>query len=73
MSNGEVCCLLGVCCPPSARKPKASATMARDLGLTVDQASQAFDWFDSRFDFAPKGTLQPLIDSIATMARADHS
>lgn len=70
MSNGEVCCILGVCCPPVARRDKSIAKIAADTGLTITDASLVFDWFDVRFDFAKKGTLQPLIDHIAASARA---
>jgi hypothetical protein len=36
--------------------------------MVVDAAT-VFDWFDARFDFAPKGTIQGLIDQVAKDAR----
>lgn len=70
MSNGEVCCILGVCCPPAERKIKVSPILEADLGLTATQAEAVWDWFDSRVDFAPKGLVQPLIDHVADQARS---
>ena len=69
MSNGEVCCLLGVCCPPASRRVRAVAVISADTGLSTAEAEKAFDWFDVRFDFAAKGTLQPLIDDIVKQAK----
>jgi hypothetical protein len=69
MSNGEVCCILGVCCPPEERRERAVTQIANETGTTATDAGVVFDWFDSRFDFAPKGMLQPLIDRIAEDAR----
>jgi len=70
MSNGEVCCILGVCCPPAERKQKVVKAMADDLSISETAAVAAFEWFASRVDFVPKGTGQPGIDAVAAMARA---
>ena len=69
MSDGEVCCILGVCCPPAVRRERAVAQIANETGLMVVDAATVFDWFDARFDFAPKGTIQGLIDQVAKDAR----
>lgn len=69
MSNGEVCCLLQVCCPPESRKKVAVDHLVSDAGLTPEAAASAFQWFDERFDFAPKGHITPLIEHIAALAR----
>lgn len=69
MSNGEVCCILGVCCPPAARKQKVASALALDLSLSETDALAIFEWFDSRVDFGPKGTIQPAIDAVAALAR----
>ena len=69
MSNGEVCCILGVCCPPEQREDEAVTVLARDMGIPEEHARAAFCWFDERFDFAPKGLLQPLIDYVAQHAK----
>ena len=70
MSNGEVCCLLQVCCPPDLREDIAVKHIKQDMGVPEEHARAAFCWIAERFDLAPKGTVQPLIDAIATMARA---
>ena len=72
MSNGEVCCLLGVCCPPASvkRRSKVSAVLAREIGLEISTAEQVLDWFDSRVDFAPKGSASLHTDAVVQMARA---
>lgn len=68
--NGEVCCILGICCPPDERRTKVVKALAQDLGWSDDDAAAAFDWFAERVDFGPKGTVQPGIDAVAEMARA---
>lgn len=76
MSNGaEMCCAVGICCPPaSAERVHALAKILEDKGamMSVD-AHLAAACVLEHFDLAPKGTLQPLIDSIATQARASHT
>ena len=74
MSNGEVCCILGVCCPPSSAVRRASfvSHVVAEVGMDPAHAEKMVDWLDVRFDFAPKGTMQPLIDAIAGHVRASH-
>lgn len=69
MSNGEVCCILGVCCPAAAREQKISQALQTDLGCDSKEADEVAAWFNERFDFAPKGTLDPLVSAVADMAR----
>lgn len=70
MSNGEVCCILGICCPPAQVRPKLIAELQKVSGYDDDACGKAADFLLTRFDFAPKGMIQPLIDMVAAMARA---
>jgi hypothetical protein len=45
MSNGEVCCILGVCCPPAQRRVKVFQAMSETLNLTPADADAVTDWF----------------------------
>ena len=73
MSNGsEACCALGICCPP-ASQDRISAlakiiTDDTDLNgkLTAEDAAACVL---EHFDLAPQGTLQPLLASVARLAR----
>jgi hypothetical protein len=69
MSNGEVCCILGVCCPPERRRDVLAASLVRDVGCDQKDAVEIADWVVERFDLAPRGTLDPLIEAISEMAR----
>ena len=73
MSNGEVCCILGVCCPPAEARVKLVSEFQKVSGYDADGCEKIVAFLDDRFDFAPKGTVQPLIDAIAAMARAHKS
>jgi hypothetical protein len=69
--NGEVCCILGVCCPPGS-EAQASALakeMSQDLGISKDQAKVYADWCLKHFDLAPKGKLEPLVSAIVKHAK----
>lgn len=68
-SNGEVCCILGVCCPPAAARAKMVSEFQKVSGYDADGCDKIVAFLEERFDFAPKGMIQPLIDHIATMAR----
>lgn len=71
MANGsEVCCALGICCPPA----RAEEALAREMvkgGLSDESAKQAAKWVHDKFDLAPKGTLTELKAAIGKMARED--
>jgi len=71
MSNGsEACCALGICCPPaSAERVAALATIITDNANGPVTAASAAACLLEHFDLAPVGTLQPLIDQIAAMAK----
>lgn len=70
MANGEVCCILGVCCPPAAVRDRLVAEIAQVSGYDAAGCGPIADWLLARFDLAPKGSIQPLIAQIAAMARA---
>lgn len=71
MSNGgRPCCLLGVCCAAVERRGEFVKELVHDLDHTEAQAAAVADWILEHFDLAPKGTLQPLVDAIADLARA---
>ncbi len=72
MSNGEVCCILGICCPPDEARQKLIDEMLKrsvmTLGSKPDVEAHA-DYILETFDLAPKGLLQPLVDYVALHAR----
>ena len=69
--NGEVCCILGVCCPPgSDRQVDALAKeMHKDLGVDASECGRYARWVLKHFDLAPKGTVTPLIVAAAKLQR----
>lgn len=71
MSNGsEACCALGICCPPaSVQQRNALAKILTDNAAVPFTAETAAACLLEHFDLAPTGTLQPLIDAVAAMAR----
>lgn len=70
MSNGKVCCLLGVCCPPgSAAQRRAFVEELAHDGITSPDAERIGTWVLANFDLAPKGTLEKLKADVAAMAR----
>jgi len=74
MSNGHACCILGICCPPLAQKNALAEVIegavegiAGDDSLSATQrdfniAHRAAEALLLRFDLAPKGTAQAVID-----------
>lgn len=70
--NGEVCCILGICCPPNSEAQREA--LARELvkdGLAHPrEASGLAEWILKHFDLAPAGSLVGLKAAITTMARA---
>ena len=80
--NGEVCCILQVCCPPEERAAALAKEMKKDgIGnkdemlteVEADKARQEFaNYVFKNFDLAPAGTLAPLVKSIADVAVKAH-
>ncbi len=69
MSNGEVCCILGICCPPAEARVKLVSELQKASDYDQAGCEKIAAFIEERFDFAPKGTVQPLIDKIAEMVK----
>lgn len=70
--NGEVCCILGICCPPESAKQRTA--LAKQIRVDYPQvpmqyAEQAAEWMLKNFDLAPVGTLGGFKQAIARIAR----
>lgn len=66
-------CVLAVCCPPfSQGQREALAKFLIGKGIDANVAEQCASVVIESFDLAPSGTLQPLKDAIATLARGEH-
>ncbi len=68
MSNGEVCCILGVCCPPAAARAKMISEFQKVSGYDADGCEKIADFLIERFAFAPK-SMEPAIQEIVRLAR----
>jgi hypothetical protein len=65
-------CLLSICCPP-ARQAEVMAKFLITNGVDANAAESCAKVLGEHFDLAPKGTLQPLIQAVARLARgADY-
>ena len=71
--NGEVCCILGVCCPPENRAAALSKELASDpaspLSGDTERADRVAVFLLKHFDFAPAGTLDGFVKAIAGHAK----
>ncbi len=70
--NGEVCCILSVCCPPEAAEAALAKSLMEHVGCTEADAKKHAAFTMAHFDLAPKGTLGGLKTAIADMARKHH-
>lgn len=68
MSNGEVCCIVGICCPPARAKARLAVELAKDCGCDSTTAGKVADYVFERFALAPK-SLQPFLDDVVLMAK----
>lgn len=62
--NGEVCCILGVCCPPGSTQQANALVgemMKAKVCSDVAEASAIAAWLYANFDLGPKGTVQPIL------------
>lgn len=71
MSNGEVCCILGICCPPAEAKAKMVSEFRKVSGYDADGCEKIADFLIERFAFAPK-SMEPAIQEIVRLARQHH-
>lgn len=69
--NGEVCCILGVCCPPNSLEQEQALAdaLVKDGACETEHAPKAAKWVLKHFDLAPKGSLVEFKATIARMAR----
>lgn len=70
--NGEVCCILGVCCPPGSQaQAEALAGVFLNEGVCKERAEAiaVAKSVLSHFDLAPAGSLTAFKADIAKMAR----
>lgn len=68
--NGEVCCILGVCCPPRSAEQRAALAHELERAFPTIDAPAVAAWLLTHFDLAPAETLTGLMTAIAQMARA---
>lgn len=71
--NGEVCCILGICCPPESEERVEA--LAREIGKAFecshDDAKRFARWMIKNFTLAPK-SLQPFVNEIIKHAKGEH-
>ena len=69
--NGEVCCILAVCCPANSEKQRKALAneMAKALNGNPEDTQPAADWILENFDLAPAGSLTNLKTAVADLAR----
>ncbi len=69
--NGEVCCILGVCCPPgSAAQSRALAKwMESKWQLPSGEATKYAEDLLAVADLGPKGLVAPLLRAAADIAK----
>jgi hypothetical protein len=64
MSNGHVCCILGVCCPPPAQEKALEAFLDANCYFAPDSIVSSADvarLILGKFDLAPKGAGAHLV------------
>lgn len=73
--NGEVCCILGVCCPPEQRAQALANEMEKDGCFDAsrlskkDKAYRVAAYIFKHFDLVPAGTGVPLMKAAAAHAK----
>lgn len=68
--NGEVCCILGICCPPEQRTAALAQELVNDGVVgTMAEAHAVAAYIFKHFDLAPAGALLPLVQQVAQHAR----
>jgi len=70
--NGEVCCILGVCCPPGSEAQAASLAkeMVKDGVCSENpEAQRVAAWVLKHFDLAPAGTLTQFKHAIVQVVK----
>lgn len=70
--NGEVCCILGICCPPESveqQEALAKELLTDHVCENRDEALRYAAWVLAHFDLAPHGALREFTAKITEMAR----
>jgi hypothetical protein len=70
-SDALLNCMTATCCPPAAQANALAAAMV-DEGICAEEyeAHKIARWYIKNFDFAEKGTLEPLRKSIIRLHKA---
>lgn len=64
-------CMTGVCCPGPAQVEALTSALLNDgVCHEVEEARDVAKWFTHHFDFAEKGKLRPLVESILRLSKA---
>lgn len=73
MGDPVLNCILAVCCPPfSSEQHEALARQLIMDGVCGErEAAKVSAWLLKKYDLAEVGTLQPLKESIARLARGE--
>ena len=63
-------CMTAVCCPQETAQIRAHASALVKYGICkeADEAEAIATFYVKHFDFAEKGTLKPLVESILRLA-----
>lgn len=70
MSNGEICCAAGVCCPPAQARKQYAELLCAAIGCDEQTAQKAADWAHDNFDHLPKGHgLEAIIAYVSSHAK----
>lgn len=70
--NGEVCCILGICCPPENREQALVAEMVKDgVFPNAFAAKPVAEYIFRHFDLVPAGTGVPLMKAAAAHGKKD--
>ena len=69
--NGEVNCILAVCCPPgsSAQRAALGREIKKAHGCSEEESMKHAGWILANFDLAPHGSLTAFKAAIAALAR----
>lgn len=62
-------CLTGACCPPAERRLVMTKALMEYCKCDRGTADKIGGWILDTFDLAPAGTLTPLVEAIARLAR----
>lgn len=67
--NGQVCCILGVCCRGAKQEAALAQAMVTEIGCTPEDAAKHARWLMTHFDLAPAGSLEAFKAALAEVVR----